>query len=96
MLFLFLLQELTDVVRSIHDSVQKHQDTHSLKQPECRGRKISCTRMANVFMFVDKDNDGYLTVDEFVEGVVGNPELASMLNCGQQLPFLNISGSKVN
>jgi len=70
------LEELCDVVQSM-----KH---HSGKDD----KKFSTPVMTAVFTSVDSDSDGYLTMDEFVEGVEGNPELVAVLNCGQVLPLI--------
>ena len=74
------LEELCDVVKSMQHHGEKY-------NPSC-GTKYSTPVMTAVFTSVDSDSDGYLTMDEFVEGVQGNPELVAVLNCGQVLPLI--------
>ena len=72
------LDELTDVVKCMQH--------HGEPQKSCS--KFSAPVMTAVFTQVDADSDGYLTMDEFVSGVEGNPELVAVLNCGQILPLI--------
>jgi len=74
------LDELCAVVQSM----QHHREKDN---PSC-GKKFSTPVMTAVFTQVDSDSDGYLTMEEFVQGVEGNKELVEVLNCGQVLPLI--------
>lgn len=72
------------------DELMDVASTMSVSVSQQRRRKLS-----TLFMFADSDNDGHITLDEFINGVEGNKELIKLLNLGQELPVTDDDGKFV-